>query len=215
MVLEQIRESMSMPFIHNPFRGNTEGVFCLQKFTSYFYLRSKLLIINVMKILAFVLFTFIIMDAQGQDCKYTKEKIDQFSGQRVRYLDLSIRMNSVLQLKKDGNTYKLAMFITFTGEFNDSARTRDTMLLKLENGKVLKVTPLNSTSNVTTSKAGNQTYIHTHFIVNYKVDESFYKDLSSSPLVAVRFVMGAIEYTIDVKGKKGKKAQEVAACLLN
>ena len=164
-----------------------------------------------MRSLLFILFVVLsISNSKAQNCSYEKDKTDAFSGKRFRLTQTQIG-GAVMILSREGDKYAFSVRIIFGGAIDDSIRRKDTLLIKLADGKVLKISPINSTA----ATFNMNRIITTEITVNYNTSEQIFKELSASPITDFRFVMGALERSIEVKSKHGNKVQKAATCLLN
>lgn len=175
--------------------------------------------------------------AEAQNCKFTVNKKDEFTGEQTTTLVYD-RNSFVWITIKRGAMYQLEMAFTSV-ESTAIFETTDTMRIKLADGTILKlrpnadVEPMGSSISTTrttgsdtryyvnsrsTSRSVTSTMATSTYNPVFTVDRSVYEQLAKSPVTVIRFDFAGKPWDFDFTRKPLTKAagaiQDQARCIL-
>jgi hypothetical protein len=146
----------------------------------------------------------------GGKCKFDYNKEDKFTGGVIKYSTYEFEHT---KFRLGSNSGQLYIYFEYAqeGEMRDILTTSDTSLIKLENGKVIKIIPNENCKSIP--------YVATVGVWTYwgptcNISNKLMKILSESPIVALKLKVAGKDFIVDVKKSKASKIMETAACLI-
>ncbi len=157
----------------------------------------------------------------GGKCKFDYDKKDEFSGKSVRYSKFTLQYKGDyttvgalieydMTVGDNSGQFYLTTDFSLAGETRELFTPSDTSLIKLENGKIIKIVP-NDEFKPTAQLMGPSVFTSWKPIFN--ISKAKMQKLSESPIVAIKVVYGGKEFNIKPRDSKAAKVMETAACL--
>jgi len=188
-----------------------------------------------MKNLLIILYCVIqSLPATSQKCHFTIDKKDAFTNEKINPIN---RINSgwTWISSKKGNKYFIDMNFLVAGQNQKPMTTKDSVMIKLENGTILNLRPVVDVLAVdgavsTTTEGATGTYARTsHAVTNttsvssfnpsFEVDRSIYEKLSTSLITIIRYSFTGKPMDFDLTRKPlSKIAPDImsdAKCILS
>ena len=188
-----------------------------------------------MKTLLVSLLLIQFLDTAAQKCRFTIDKKDEFTNEKVNAI---ARANSgwTWTSSKKGAKYFIEMTFLMAGEDQKPMTTKDSVMIKLADGTILHlkpiadVLPVNGAVSTTTGRTGTTSKYSTRntavtkttsvstFSPTYEVDRSTFEQLSKSQVTAIRygFTGKAMDFDLTKRplSKTAPDLVEDAKCIL-
>jgi hypothetical protein len=187
-----------------------------------------------MKTLFFISASLIFfLTASAQKCRFTIDKLDDFSGEKINSI---VHTNSgwTWVSSKKGSKYLIEMTFLQAGDIKKSMTTSDSILIKFSDGTVLHLHPIaevaptgGAVSVSSTSSSGTRystgtvktsTTSVSSFSPTFEVDRAVYEKLSRSLMTTIRIDFTGKPYDLDfTKRPLNKSAPNLmndAKCIL-
>lgn len=171
-------------------------------------------------IFSLILICLSIGSLKAQNCKYSKDEIDPFSGNKKRIIWQKIKYDEFVTLppylglkyKMADDSFSIIPNIEVFGEYNNKVAAGNNVLLKLQNDKVLK---LQSKDDAFPRIRRNGYYgTLTGYVLICDISREGMEQISKSPITSIRVFLEDKYYDFDLKGKKSAKTRRNAACIL-
>lgn len=154
-------------------------------------------------------------DKNKINCKYVKEKTDEFTGEITKSTARLIYFNNaVIGFRKAGDKYFVDFYIKFTGEKNASLKEGEELQLKLESGDILT---FKSTKEVAPTTKVNTTTTSVEVYSTYSAEYTCtYEDLikiSNSPATNLKITVANEAFPLKIGKTEGTGLQKDAYCI--
>lgn len=148
--------------------------------------------------------------SHAQDCKDVKTEKDSFTGQETKSIRADFD-NPYYQatLVKSGENVVMKNVMVMPAVIDRPILPTDTLLIALENGHVIKITPDKRYDGVYRAGA----YAMTTFTPAYPISKENLQELAGSMVKKIRFTLTNTG-DIAVREKRAKKFMEAAKCML-
>ncbi|WP_462249949.1 hypothetical protein [Ekhidna sp.] len=155
-----------------------------------------------------------IGELSAQKCKYTFDKEDPISGERVRRNSYKLKKQAfTVSYYRNGDDYRLELSILFAGSRNDIITPKDELILKMSNGENVSVNPVENYEPV---KQATTVGVYTVYAVSYAATKEIMEQLSNGGgITYARATIGSESFDVEVKGKNSEKMMEGAKCMLS
>jgi hypothetical protein len=177
------------------------------------------------KVLWSVFFAVILMmssvtaDAQGK-CKFYIDKTDPMTGQHHKASYLMIKVMGMLspvsawtiEYDKMGDDYSIVSRLAVNSNTDDRLEKGDSLLLKLESGKVLTIYAKNTIVPKKIESSGK--IVATSYVSTYPITIEDFKLLSSEKILIFRINVGPLVFDQSINDKLAPKLQNMASCIL-
>jgi len=158
----------------------------------------------------------------SQKCSYDKDETDKFSGLIKRSIEQTM-INNVgqfaitddrfmkrnafwLTIIREGSNYALEAICTRYNRKLEAIKNTDTMMVRVENGKIIKLSPQPYAPKFDTK--GNTIYKLKYLLTQ---DEAMV--LAESPTDVIRIKLDEI-VDVETRGQRGEKFMKAVACIL-
>jgi hypothetical protein len=156
--------------------------------------------------------------AHGQDCKYTFDKKDDFTGEYTRSIVNRIdNQYFTWTSTKKGDKYFIDIAYYYNGEIHEPMTTSDSLQIKLANGTILTLLPVRDVQPVTKSilsssrsysystpgptRTTTKTTALSCYTPTFAVDRNVFEELSRSTMTTMRIHIDKA-YDIDFTKRK-------------
>lgn len=163
-----------------------------------------------------VLLVFTTNTFADKKCKFDHDKVDKTTGKQRRYFSYNIWTGIVrFQLGMNGSQQYFGLEITIGESKKPGFRAgTDTLFIKLENKKVIKLVPVEDTEGeeLFDMNARGLQY-HTTYRATYHLNNELLDALAESPIVQFDFRISGRINSLTIHDKKAKKMQSGFDCL--
>jgi hypothetical protein len=153
----------------------------------------------------------------SQKCKFDFDQTDQFTGQTSKGFDLTISGAWKTRLTLMDDQFYISFLIALPGRTDYTSSKGDSCLLVLEDGKKLILfSDLDALPNTDVANSGTSyADLRTYYALLYKMTDVQMRQLSKSPIKAMRIYLNDMPVTLDVIPEKNtKKIVSAADCLI-
>jgi hypothetical protein len=171
-------------------------------------------------LLSFSSFILLAIALQAQKCKFDYDKKDEITGLTTRAIHVRQATKGVSLIQK-GDIYVLGIAVLTAGSRSETIEIGDSLIVKLENEKILylfakeQALPVTGSTRISDGKGGyTQGPMHTTYTINYSLPKETLKELKVSPIRLCRVVFpGPIDFTLDYRDKAMIRIQNGATCM--
>jgi len=147
----------------------------------------------------------------SQKCKFDFDKKDPITGESEKQISFNPSGSMSIHIRKTGAIYHLNISIIFDGVKDEYLNKGDSITFKLESGKLINVYAMDKyppTSDVSVDQ------IYTYYRPVYTITEEQLKQISDSPVVFLRIVVGSVKKDFEINDKDRLKFQSIVKCIL-
>lgn len=152
---------------------------------------------------------------KAQNCHYDSNDTDPITGKTVKQIDCKLAKSWRIVFSKQDDVMYVSVFMVLPGDQRAIMSKGDSAIVRLGNNQVITLYAANDvvpTAFVGGHGVGAQVY--SSYSPVYPCDADKMKQLSTSPITAMRFYAGSDFVTLpEVKGKSAEKIQNAAACI--
>ena len=166
------------------------------------------------KITAFILMSFLANSLQGQNCKYKRNEVEEFTKKKIlettdNYLSATFSDFTKAKARKINDIRILDVFYSHLGKTFSIVPNSEFMLLD-KNGEVISLKAEKyDISNANVSKIATTNTVN----LSFPLDEETYKKLVASEIVKVRVNTNSGYVDMPVKENYWKKVQGFLKCI--
>lgn len=163
--------------------------------------------------IAFLFFIFSLCTIQlnAQKCKYTYDKVDPMTNERVRRITYPVKMYFKVSFYRKASDFRVELNVTFGGERNFKILAGETMDLKLTSGTILTLSAAQD-ANPVSFLASEQ--VMTGYGISYNITKEQMQQIATSGFSVVRVKMGGEELTVEANSNIVPKTLTGAACMI-
>lgn len=171
-------------------------------------MRNKLF--KTATLLVITLLSITEVSAQKQ-CKYSFDKVDPMSGERVRRNNIKGNSNFLFALYRKANDFRFETLIRFGGTQDFIVPKGHEMNVKLGNGEIIQLKNADAASPVSYASGVN---IMTNYSMSYMATKEQMEQMAKHGFTVVSTKMGNQTYTLEFKEKNLEKNMEKTVCML-
>ncbi|WP_321282067.1 hypothetical protein [Marinifilum fragile] len=169
-----------------------------------------------MKTKFLLIFAFLLLSitsiTNAQNCKYTHEKVDEFSGKVERRIVQKHNFYFTFAFYRLGDDYRLESYVNIPGDQAFLIPEGSKLNLKLGDKSIMELT---SIKNATPQSFVSGTQIYSGFAMTYPITKEQLKKIEE---VGIKFIRTCLKdesyYDMDLKKKKIEKTKTYAGCIL-
>lgn len=169
-----------------------------------------------MKTKSLLLLAFLLLSlstiTKAQKCKYTHEKVDEFSGEVERRILKRYNFYFKFAFYKLGDDFRLESYVNIPGDQAFLIPEGSKLKLKLGDKSVME---LSSIKNATPQSFVANGQIFSGFAMTYPITK---EQLNKIGEVGIKFIRTCLKdesyYDMNLKKKKSKKTQDYAKCII-
>lgn len=159
--------------------------------------------------LLFALIFCAAFDSSAQKCKFDYEEVDKITNQVTRAIFIKEKGHKVGLYQFHGEN-SLNLSFTLSGQRREISSKGDTLLLKLEDGNLIKL--FSSEENAPVAQA-SQYGVYTYYSIKYALSKEAISLIKQSPGILIRAQIGAVWYDINYSTKKWESLRKAAVCI--
>lgn len=178
------------------------------------YLRSTLKKkeITMIRILVMLMLCLpFTMDVSAQKCKYSLDKNDPMTDERVRRAENKLKNFFIVSYYRKGDTIRVELNVRFVGERNFKVPAGEKMDLKLTGGEMLTLYNSQEASPVSYVSSSQ---VLTNYGISYYCSKEQMQQLAKAGFKAASAKVGDETLTMEVKEKEIEKTGQRASCIL-
>jgi hypothetical protein len=165
----------------------------------------------------FILYLFIFcgisLVSNAQKCKYDVDEKDKFTSADRKEKKERMSVNVVSTLIKNNEDISIQILYGFRLDKNIILNQGDTLMMRFEDGKVLKVNSNSEVIPVTgVGGSGATSYVFSSYLINYPLSKADIDVMSQSLLTDIKVQIGIEYHQQEVPSKFSKKIQKAAPC---
>jgi len=175
--------------------------------------------LSIILIAGFLFLNFTSASAQGK-CKFYVDKTDPMTGKLHRATNVLIKSMALfvpvtawgIDFDRMGDDYSIISRLALSSVSNESLEQGDSLMLKLESGRVLT---LYAKSRISPKPImSDDKAIGTNYISTYTIQFEDFKLLSSEKILYFRINVGPLVFDQEMNEKAIPKLQNAANCIL-
>lgn len=175
--------------------------------------------LSIILIAGFLFLNFTAASAQGK-CKFYVDKTDPMTGKLHRATNVLIKSMGLfsaviawgIDFDRMGDDYSIVSRLVINTNSDEYLQQGDSLMIKLESGKVLTVYAKNKISPKALNKPGEDPL--TNYISTYPIPIEDFKLLSSEKILYFRINVGPLVFDQEMSEKAIPKLQNAATCIL-
>jgi len=168
---------------------------------------------------AYLILNFTSVNAQGK-CKFYVDKTDPITGKLHRATNVLIKTMGMyspvlawgIDFEKMGDDYSITSRLVINTNSNEYVEIGDSLMLKLESGKVITLHSKTRVSPKALNKPNEDPM--TNYVSTYSIPIEDFKLLSSDKILYIRINVGSLVFDQEIKDKAYLKLQNAAICIL-
>jgi hypothetical protein len=172
-------------------------------------------------LLLLLILSFIITNGFAQkekekyNCKYVKEKKDDFTGEITKTTSRFVYFNNAsITFRKATDKYFVDFSIKFAGEKNVPLKEGEELQLKLENGEILTFKSIKDVSPTTTvGNTSTTVYVYSIYNAVYSCTVEDLTKLSNSPATNLKVTLANEAFPVKLGKGEGSGLQKDAYCI--
>lgn len=169
-----------------------------------------------MKTKSLLVFAFLLLTitsiTKAQNCKYTHEKVDEFSGKVERRIVQNHNFYFTFAFYRLGDDFRLESYVNIPGDQAFLIPEGSKLNLKLGDQSVMELT---SVKNATPQSFVASNQIYSGFAMTYPITKEQLKKIEE---VGIKFIRTCLKdesyYDMDLKKNKIEKTKTYAGCIL-
>lgn len=169
-----------------------------------------------MKTKFLLLFAFLLFSiptiTNAQKCKYTHEKVDEFSGKVERRIVQKHNFYFTFAFYRLGDEYRLESYVNIPGDQAFLIPEGSKLNLKLGDKSIMALT---SVKNATPQSFVSGTQIYSGFAMTYPISKEQLKKIEEAGIKFIRtYLKDESYYDMALKKKKIEKTKTYASCIV-
>ena len=167
------------------------------------------------KIIFVFLSTITAFISNAQDCNGIKEKIDKITGKSIRSFTVS-NFTKAFTILRNGDNFEIQLSFVTAGQANQVINKGDSLLMRLQNGKLVYANAREKAVPVSTVSGGykNSASVQSTYAIFYKISRVQMEELAKSPASAFRMYYGDNYVDFDFNDRKFERIMNAAKCLV-